>query len=114
MNPTSLLVLKSPANKRLTACIHPTAGIALLEALLAMSLVCGMWIASIEAYQRLLLRNIQIEEKRIELRKQQDRFEGDQQMRLMGFGNPKMKGQNESSRVSHRNRTQHITNRSSH
>ena len=86
-------------------------GFVLLEVLVAMSLILGSWMASVGAYQNLVLRATQIESKRAQLRREFDIFEVSEQARVSTSTNTK--GQNhESSRVSSRHRAQHATSQS--
>jgi len=83
-------------------------GFVLLEVLVAMSLILGSWMASVGAYQNLVLRATQIESKRAQLRREFDIFEVSEQARVSTSTNTK--GQNhESTRVSSRHRAQHVT-----
>ena len=50
-------------------------GFILLEVLVAMSLVASSWIGLSNTYQGMILRLGQLQEKRVELRKQMDRHE---------------------------------------
>jgi type II secretory pathway component PulJ len=50
-------------------------GFILLEALVAMSLVASSWIGLSNVYQGMILRLGQLQEKRVELRKEMDRHE---------------------------------------
>ena len=76
-------------------------GFILLEVLVAMSLILGVWMTSIEAYQGLALRLVQQENKRSQLRQTFDSYELAEQARV----NISSKGiKHESSRVSSRDR----------
>ena len=50
-------------------------GFILLEVLVAMALILGVWMVSVGVYQRLALTLIQQESKRAQLRKDSDTFE---------------------------------------
>ena len=50
-------------------------GFILLEVLVAMALILGVWMTSVGVYQRLALTLIQQESKRAQLRKDSDTFE---------------------------------------
>jgi type II secretory pathway pseudopilin PulG len=50
-------------------------GFILLEVLVAMSLVASSWVGLSNTYQGMILRLGQLEEKRVELRKEMDRHE---------------------------------------
>jgi len=107
------VAVKFFANGSLPGQTGSSAGFVLLEVLIAMGLILGAWTASVDAYQRLALHNNQAESKRLELRGELDSFERDHQVRaVMNARNNKVKGPNESSRVSRRNRTGHITSQS--
>ena len=107
------VAVKNFTNGSLPGQTSSSAGFVLLEVLIAMGLILGAWSASVDAYQRLALRNTQAESKRLELRSELDSFERDQQLRaVMNTRNEKVKGPNESSRVSRRNRTRHATSQS--
>ena len=86
-------------------------GFVLLEVLVAMSLILGVWMALVGTYQNLVLRGTQMESKRAQLRREFDAFEVGEQLRVSISTNTK--GQNhESSRVSSRHRAQHATSQS--
>jgi type II secretory pathway component PulJ len=77
-------------------------GFIFLEVLVAMSLILGVWLSSIGAYQAIVLRLITQETKRVELRKSFDAHEIQEQIRA----NLNNKDRNhESSRVPDRNRS---------
>jgi len=88
-------------------------GFILLEVLVAMSLILGVWMTSIGAYQGLALRLNQQESKRSQLRQDLDAYELAEQVRAIrsqnkspSIPNTYSKGlKNESSRVSSRNRS---------
>jgi len=76
----------------------------LLEVLVAMSLILGVWITSVGAYQRLALILSQQDSKRSQMRKEADAFEIQEHARL----NLNLSGKsliNESARVPGRNRS---------
>jgi type II secretory pathway component PulJ len=113
MRLTYPVAVKNFANGSLPGRTGSSGGFVLLEVLIAMGLISGAWTASVDAYQRLALRNTKAESKRLELRSELDSFERDQQLRaVMNTRNDKVKGPNESSRVSHRNHTRHATSQS--
>lgn len=86
-------------------------GFILLEVLVAMSMILGVWITAVGVYQRIALSLIQQEAKRTQLRKESDAFEIQEQSRAItnlpsnGLGN-------ESSRVPSRNRAMRIATQS--
>ena len=83
-------------------------GFVLLEVLVAMSLILGAWMASVGAYQNLALRSAQTESKRVQLQREFNAFEMSEHARASIRKNSK--GQtHESTRVSSRNRAQHVT-----
>lgn len=91
--------------------IDNSQGFVLLEFIVAMSLILGSWMALVGAYQNLALRTIQTESKRAQLQREFDAFEVSEQARESISTNTK--GQiHESSRVSHRDRAQHVTSQS--
>ncbi|MBU3606086.1 hypothetical protein IEN92_04900 [Polynucleobacter sp. MWH-Creno-3A4] len=93
--------------------ISKATGFVLLEVLVAMSLIVGVWMSSLGAYQRLVLHKTQTENKRAQLRRELDTFEmGFQARGVIHTKNLKVKGLNESSRVPSRNRAQHATSQS--
>ena len=86
-------------------------GFVLLEVLVAMSLILGIWMALVGTYQNLVLRTTQLESLRAQLGRGLDAFEVSEQARVSA--NTNTKGQtHESSRVSSRYRTQHATSQS--
>lgn len=94
--------------KLLNPRIGQAQGFVLLEVLVAMSLILGSWMALVGTYQNLALRTAQTESKRAQLRSEFDAFKMSQQARVSISTH--IKGQsNESSRVSSRNRTKHVT-----
>ncbi len=94
--------------KLLNPRIDKPQGFVLLEVLVAMSLILGSWMALVGTYQNLTLRTIQTESKRAQLRSEFDAFEMSQQARVSISTHSKGQS-NESTRVSSRNRTKHVT-----
>ena len=92
-------------------CSESPNGFILLEVLVAMSLILGVWMTSIGAYQGLTLRLNQQESKRSQLRQALDAHELAEQVRSSQTKSPSIpntssKGlKNEPSRVSSRNRS---------
>ncbi|QWD98766.1 hypothetical protein C2740_01365 [Polynucleobacter sp. MG-5-Ahmo-C2] len=86
-------------------------GFVLLEVLLAMSLILGVWMALVGTYQNLALRTTQTESKRAQLRVEFDKVETSERARANAKANSKGLI-HESSRVSSRNRTKHATSQS--
>jgi Tfp pilus assembly protein PilV len=83
-------------------------GFILLEVMVAMSLIVGSWTAMTHIYQGLVLRQIQLQAKKTELRKESDVFENSEYVRNL----PSIAGgvaKNESARVSGRSRAKHST-----
>jgi type II secretory pathway component PulJ len=66
------LIQKSPSSLKSNARAN---GFILLEVLVAMSLVASSWIGLSNIYQGMILRLVQQQEKRVELRKDMDRHE---------------------------------------
>ena len=64
--------------------INHSTGFILLEVLVAMSLISGVWVSSIGIYQVLVLRLIQQERKQVLLRKTFDDYEIAEHMRISG------------------------------
>jgi Tfp pilus assembly protein PilV len=95
---------EKPLNPRISG----AQGFVLLEVLVAMSLILGSWMALIGTYQNLALRAAQTESKRAQLRSEFDTFEISQQARV-SIGTHIKGHSNESTRVSSRNRTKHVT-----
>ena len=79
-------------------------GFILLEVLVAMSMILGVWMVSLGVYQRLVLNLTQQESKRSQLRKDSDVFEMQEQSRS-NLRLPSKVLSNESTRVSSRNRS---------
>ncbi|MBU3627595.1 prepilin-type N-terminal cleavage/methylation domain-containing protein [Polynucleobacter sp. AP-Reno-20A-A9] len=78
-------------------------GFILLEVLVAMSMILGVWMASVGVYQRLALTLTQQESKRSQLRKDSDVFEMQEHSRI-NLNLPNKALSNESARVLSRNR----------
>jgi len=78
-------------------------GFVLLEVLLAMSLIVGVWMALVGTYQNLALRNAQEESKRAQLKKEAHAFEISEHVRASITVASKGLS-HESSRVPSRNR----------
>jgi type II secretory pathway component PulJ len=85
-----------------------TQGFILLEVLVAMSMILGVWITSVGAYQRLALNLIQQEAQRSQLRKELDAFEIQEHGRFK-FNLPSEILRDDSTRVPSRNRSMHTT-----
>jgi Tfp pilus assembly protein PilV len=97
---------------------NPANGFILLEVLVAMSLILGVWMTSIGAYQGLALRFKQQENKHSRLRQTFDGYELAEQVRVNKANNKQISPasnssisikdvKHESSRVSRRDRTLH-------
>ena len=86
-------------------------GFILLEVLIAMSLILGAWVTSVEAYQRLALKLAQQEAKRLQLRKELDVFETQERVRANSHL-PSKSVIHESARMSGRNRSMRTTTQS--
>jgi len=78
-------------------------GFILLEVLVAMSMILGVWMASVGVYQRLALNLTQQESKRSQLRKDSDVFEMQEHSRT-NLHQPNKVLSHESARVPSRNR----------
>ena len=79
-------------------------GFILLEVLVAMSMILGVWIASVGIYHRLAFNLVKQESKRSQLRKEMDTFEIQEQVRANL--DLSIKGlSNDTARVSDRNRS---------
>ena len=76
----------------------------MLEVLVALSLILGVWTISVGAYQRLALILSQQESKRSQIRKELDAFEMRERARA-NLNLPSESLINESARVSDRNRS---------
>ncbi|MBU3538185.1 prepilin-type N-terminal cleavage/methylation domain-containing protein [Polynucleobacter sp. UK-Gri1-W3] len=86
-------------------------GFILLEVLVAMSIILGVWMASVGVYQRLALNLVQQEAKRSQLRKESDVHETQQQVKANSY----LSGKNlinEPARMSSRNRSVRTTTQS--
>ncbi len=81
----------------------------LLEALVAMGLVTGVWMSSIQVYQGLALRLLKQEQKQALLRQEFDRYELAEQMRVNSINGGGLK--RDATRVPHRHRTLHSTSK---
>jgi Tfp pilus assembly protein PilV len=79
----------------------PEKGFILLEVLVAMGLIVGVWISTTHIYQGLALRQFKLQAQKAQIRKQSDAFELSEHLRSHSEGRPK----NESSRVPYRART---------
>ena len=79
-------------------------GFILLEVLVAMSMILGVWMASAGVYQRLALTLTQQESKRAQLRKDSDAFEMQEHGRT-NLNLPKKALINEFARMSGRDRS---------
>lgn len=75
-------------------------GFILLEALIAMSLIVGVWMGMVQIYQGLAFRQIKIQSEKAQLRKESDVFELSEHARSHTHGSVK----HESSRVLSRSR----------
>lgn len=73
-------------------------GFILLEALLAMSLIVGVWMGMVQIYQGLALRQTKLQTEKVQLRKESDVFELSEHARSHAHGSVK----HESSRVPNR------------
>ena len=83
------------------------AGFTLLEVLVAIGLVTGVWMSSIQVYQGLALRLIKQEQKQALLRQEFDRYELTEQMRANSINGGGLK--RDATRVPHWHRTLHST-----
>jgi len=75
-------------------------GFVLLEVLVAMSLILGVWMSMVHIYLSLALRQTQFQTQKAELRKESDIYERSEYARSISNGPVK----NESTRVSSRSR----------
>ena len=75
-------------------------GFILLEALIAMSLIVGVWMAMVQIYQGLALRQNKLQAEKVQLRKESDVFELSEHARSNHHGSVK----HESTRVLSRSR----------
>lgn len=76
-------------------------GFILLEVLIAMSLILGVWMSMVQIYLGLALRQTQLQAQKTELRKELDVFERSEHARFISTGSVK----NESTRVFSRSRS---------
>jgi len=100
---------KNPSNSEIKA--KNCQGFILLEVLVAMSLISGVWISLVGAYQRLALSLVQHDAKRTQVREEWDVFE----IQEHGRGNfsASSKGiSNDFARVPNRHRSLRTTNQS--
>jgi len=86
-------------------------GFILLEVLVAMSMILGVWMSSVGAYQRLALNLVQQESKRSQLRKELDAFEMQEHGRVK-FNSPSEVLRDDSNRMPSRNRSMRTTSQS--
>ena len=100
---------QAPQNDLLADSNGAVNGFVLLEALLAMSLIVGVWMALVGNYQNLALRNAQEESKRAQLRKEADSFETREHVRANTAAAISKGLSHESSRVPGRNRSISVT-----
>ena len=82
-------------------------GFILLEVLIAIGLVSGVWMSSMQAYQGLALHLLTQEQKQALLRQEFDRYELVEQMRANSIYGGSLK--RDATRVPHRHRTFHST-----
>lgn len=75
-------------------------GFILLEALIAMGLIAGVWMAMVQIYQGLALRQNKLQAEKVQLRKESDVFELSEHARSNQHGAVK----HESTRVLSRSR----------
>jgi Tfp pilus assembly protein PilE len=78
-------------------------GFVLLEALVAITVIVGAWIALLESYHSLVLQHGQLQAKKTELRTQADSFEIDEYLRA----NVNSETHHDSSRLLSRTHAQH-------
>jgi type II secretory pathway pseudopilin PulG len=64
-------------------------GFILLEALIAMSLIVGVWMAMVQIYQGLALRQNKLQAEKVQLRKESDVFELSEHARSNQHGSVK-------------------------
>jgi Tfp pilus assembly protein PilV len=83
-------------------------GFILLEVLVAMTMILGVWMASVGVYQHLALSLTQQESKRSQLRKDSDAFEIQEHSRAH-LNLPNQALSNESARMSSRTRSMHTS-----
>jgi type II secretory pathway pseudopilin PulG len=77
-------------------------GFILLEALIAMSLILGVWMGMLQIYQGLALRQTKLQAEKVQLRKESDVFELSEHARSNQHGSVK----HESTRVLDRSRAE--------
>ena len=82
-------------------------GFILLEVLVAMGLISGVWMGSMQAFQSLALRLLKQEQKQALLRQEFDRYELAEQIRANSINREDLK--HDLTRMSHRHRTLHST-----
>jgi hypothetical protein len=82
-------------------------GFILLEVLIAIGLVSGVWMDSIQAYQGLALRLLKQEQKQALLQQEFDRYELAEQMRANSINGGGLK--RDATRVPHRHGALHST-----
>ena len=82
-------------------------GFILLEVLIAIGLVSGVWMHSMQAYQSLALHLLKQEQKQALLRQGFDRYELAEQMRANSLNGRDLK--HDATRVPHWHRTLHST-----
>lgn len=83
-------------------------GFVLLEVLVAMSLILGVWMSMVQIYLSLALRQTQFQTQKVELRKESDVYELSEYARSISTGPVK----NESTRVFSRSRALPSTSQS--
>ena len=83
----------------------------MLEVLVAMSLILGVWITSVGTYQQLALVRAKQESKRSQLRKDMDIFEAQEYTRANHHGHKNLK--HDIARVPSRNRAMRNATQSS-
>ena len=82
-------------------------GFILLEVLVAMGLISGVWMSSMQTFQSLALRLLKQEQKQALLRQEFDRYELAEQMRVNSINGGGLK--RDATRVPHRHRALHST-----
>ena len=82
-------------------------GFILLEVLIAMGLISGVWMSSMQAFQSLALRLLKQEQKQALLQQEFDRYELAEHMRANSINREDLK--NDVTRVPHRHRSLHLT-----
>ena len=86
------------------------AGFILLEALVAMGLISGVWMSSIQAYRGIALHLIKQEQKQALLRQEFDHYELAEQMRANSVNSKDLR--NDITRVPNRHRAVHSSAKS--